>query len=346
MPMTNAPDALLPPSWKICYTAHLDARLPGLIDSNLLPLRPVVSEWLKAQYPAGIFAHQALAIDKVLSGTNACLATATASGKSLAFMTAGLERLVSEPGSRILALYPQKALGNEQQTRWSKALSDLGLPEAGRIDGSINTALRSSILRTSRVVVMTPDVLHAWLLSNITDKDVRTFLKELTLVVVDEVHTYTGVFGSNAAYLFRRLQHAVAAVGGKVQFFAASATIREPQRHLELLFGLPFELIGPEHDSSPRHPLDVYLTEPPRTIDFLSEVTTYLHYLVEKTKHKFIVFVDSRKQTEQIASILSRLSAPAGDETSDDGQTAADPLLSAAVLPYRAGYEEVDRQTI
>jgi DEAD/DEAH box helicase domain-containing protein len=308
-----------------------------------------VLEYFRGAYPSGIYEHQYKAIAHFTSGENVCLATSTASGKTLSFMAAAMEVLSASPEARVLAVYPQRSLADEQEQRWRAGLAAAGI-EAGvcRIDGSVPVANRLDCLRRSRVAVMTPDIIHAWLLSRAGEREVRTFLAGLRLVVVDEVHTYTGVMGSNAAYLFRRLQHAARLRGASPQFFCASATIRAPLRHLEALFGLPFALVGPEADTSPRHGVVIHLLTPPRQADFLSEITTYLLHLTHQTRRRFIAFVDSRKQTEHIATITGRGERAAGrdDDAELEGAFGTGALNAAAVLPYRAGYEEHDRQLI
>lgn len=356
---------VLPAGWQCVHAIVTEPRLAELVSPAGLPLAPAAREYLEREFPRGIYSHQRAAIEKVLSGQHVCLATSTASGKTLAFTTAAIHHLASSASARVLAIYPQRSLGNEQERRWKRALESAGLgTPVGRIDGSVPVSTRPDLLRRSRVLVATTDVLHAWFLANLGNSSVRAFTSGLALVVVDEVHTYTGVVGSNASYLFRRLQHAARLLGGSPQFFAASATIRDPQRHLELLFGLDVDLVGPELDTSPRQRIAIHLAVPPRQADFLTEVTAYLRFLVEQTDHRFIAFVDSRKQTEHIASILGRRDDLAGSEDNDQdshGDSAAmeagsniaqsvgtmvDPLEQAAVVPYRSGYEERDRQLI
>lgn len=338
--------AVISENWTKVYSTTLPAR-PGEFSSiGELGLNRSLTAFLAKEFSSGIYKHQADAISQVIGGANVCLATGTASGKTLAFATAAAQILLTKPASRILAIYPQKSLANEQERRWNDFLSELGLPNAvGRIDGSVSVSARADVLRRSRVVVMTPDVMHAWLFSNLSNPEVKSLLRNLALVVVDEVHTYTGVLGSNSAYLFRRLQHACALLGTSIQFFAASATIRDPIKHLKNLFGLDFSLIGPEIDSSPKQEVVINLVSPPKGEDYLTALTALLQTIRDSDK-RFIAFVDSRKQTEQIASILSR-SAVQDDDTTDEPPTEPYNFIdSEAVLPYRAGLEEVDRRKI
>jgi len=338
--------------WTCVHSLTLNARAGQLVAVDDLGLQPGVRDYLRRSFPDGIYRHQHDAIEALLSGSDVCLATTTASGKTLAFTVSALERIENDPRARVLALYPQRALAAEQEERWRRAMENAGQPpHVCRIDGSVTSANRAALLRSARVVVATPDVLHSWFLSNSGDRTVRDFLRGVSLIVVDEVHTYTGVFGSNSAFLFRRLQHAIAQLGASVRFFCASATIREPAQHLEKLFGRPFVVVGPERDSAPRQSVRVEFLRPPPGTDFLGALTDYLRALTTDTDERFLTFVDSRKQTEQIATILGRGAGDAPDEdgASEEGVALGEhhtPLDSARVLPYRSGYEERDRAAI
>lgn len=300
--------------WNVVDILATEPRAAELLPFDDLPLSPTGQAFLSQSYPAGIYRHQKEALRHSLDGENVCLVTGTASGKSLVFQTAAVNLLSRDPKARVMAIYPMKALGNEQRERWQATLAGAGLAApselenlVGRIDGNVPPGFRQGILERSRVVVFTPDIIHAWMFSNLNNPAVIQFLRDVRLIVVDEVHAYSGVFGSNAAFLFRRLQHLLNLLGSPAQFICASATIAHPAEHLQSLIGQPFTLIGPELDSSPRFPLDVYLTEPPGSGRFLDEVVQLLDFLTHQANTRFIAFVDSRKQVELISSILNRL---------------------------------------
>ena len=318
-----------------------------------------VPEWLpspvrnaaRQQYPRGLFTHQAQALEAWRQGEHVALTTTTASGKSLVFFLAALALLTRDTNARVAVLYPLKALAREQARRWQGWLSQVGLPTGWvqRIDGDIRTEQREDILREARIVLFTPDVVHAWLLLHVTKPAVMDFLRRLALVVVDEVHTYTGVFGSNAAYLFRRWRHLMRLIRDEErQWIAASATVREPENHLEQLFGLPFTLIDAAQDGSPQHPLHIHLVEPPSGQDLLAALGNLFQGLAIRTQHRFLAFTNSRKQAEILAAIVQRTTNRSPDEVDDalamreiDRVSAV--LAHAPILPYRAGYESVDR---
>ena len=216
----------------------------------------------------------------------------------------------------------------------------------GRIDGSVPVSQRALILDACRVVILTPDVMHAWLLGNLALKSVRAFVRATRLMIIDEVHTFTGVFGSNAAYLFRRYEHALRTLTRKkLQYVCASATIQDPAAHLTLLTGRTFTLIGPERDGSPRQPVTLHFLRPTEpTRDLLTGAASLLHGLVAR-QERFLCFSDSRKQTENLAGIMARRPG-AGAPEDAEGPPQGSTLANLRVLPYRSGYEARDRADI
>jgi len=359
--------------WDIVETLSIPPREAQYHPVNDLSLSKSSLRFLES-FKSGIYLHQKETIRLSLQGENICMATGTASGKTLSFQVAAIEHLVKNPSTRIISIYPMKALGREQEKRWISALSKAGInAQVGRIDGNVPQRMRSKILESSQVIVFTPDIIHAWLLSNLSNKVVVSFLEKISLIIVDEVHTYTGVFGSNAAFLFRRLQHLLAMLKASPTYICASATIADPQKHLKSLLGLDFTIIGREMDSSPKQEVNIHLVNPPGASDFLSEVVKLLTPLCQRTGKRFITFVDSRKQVELITSIIQReskddyyqddegdenaeshenINPDVRDKSNDDEET---PLVSNEVLkvlekidvlPYRAGYEEQDRAKI
>ncbi len=366
--------------WQIADVLHTPARQGQLLPVEDLPLAPTTLNFLQTAYPNGIYSHQKSAIQLALADKNVCMVTGTASGKSLVFQTAALDMLSRDPEARVMAIYPMKALSNEQQDRWQTVLKQLGPKgHAGRIDGNVPPGFRLGVLESSQVIVFTPDIIHAWVFSNLKEPAVLNYLRHVRMIVVDEVHAYNGVFGSNSAFLFRRLAHVLSMLGAHPTYICASATIAHPEDHLKKLLGQPFELIGSEKDTSPRYPLTVTLTRPKGEDRFLDEVVHLLEYLTQHTQSRFIAFVDSRKQVELISSILNRLlkaepPKPGADAAEGEADAPAKPasrsrrakpaavevpseeeedelemtgvLRNLNVLPYRAGYEDHDRRQI
>lgn len=340
----NTENFLTSNGWNTVHMLQIPPRKEEVFRIDDLLISESSKSFLANSFPKGVYWHQKQAIEKLLAGGNICITTGAASGKSLPFYVAAIEQLIKTPSSRIVAIYPLKALGREQEDRWKKALRNAGITaEVGRIDGQVPMALRPTIVRNSKVLILTPDIIHAWLLSNLSDRFILNFLRSVSLIVIDEVHNYTGVFGSNAAFLFRRMQHIMNLLGASPKYICASATISEPTKHLKKLFGLEFTLIGSEFDTSPKHEIEILLLVPPRSTDLLTEVSNLLQQLATQTSSRFLAFVDSRKQTEHISSILAR-----SQDVDEERRTGfiPDHLEELNVLPYRAGYEERDRDII
>lgn len=333
----------LPASWSAVHTQNLPPRDAVVVPIADLAVGDAVRSYFAARAPNGVWTHQRDAISAHAAGRNVCLATPTASGKTLVFHASALEHLAKDPAATILALYPMKALGNEQQARWEEALAAAGIAGAvARVDGSVHPSDRDARCRNARVIVATPDVLHTWLLPRLGSKSAPSatrFVRNLALVVVDEAHTYAGVFGSGAAFVFRRLQHALGLLGREPQFIAASATMADSKKHVEALLGRPFEVIGADRDGSPRQAVEVVMARPDAGIDFHSALSTLFSSLRDSGE-RFIGFFDNRKSCEQMAAILQR-----GQHTPDAGEE-ADELFGPSVLPFRAGYEDDHRRAI
>lgn len=279
-----------------------------------------------------LWLHQAKALTMVAEGRNLVVSTGTASGKSLIFQSAAFRMLDENAQAAVIAFYPLKALSNDQLMSWRRAAGTAGLREKNivKVDGDVPRGSRAQLLEEARVVLMTPDVCHSWFLNEISNAAHQTFLARTALVVIDEAHVLEGVFGSNFAYLFRRLCLARLLVQGKdrrggLRVIAASATISEPAHHLNALTGMPFETVGETDDGAPQYK---------RTVVHLSaasrgeaEVAKSMHDALvgASTDGSFITFVDSRQGAERLAV-----------RTGDD----------SVVKPYRSGYEPQDRSSI
>ena len=278
----------------------------------------------------GLWRHQSLALEYAAAEKNVVLATGTASGKSLVFQAAGLRLILEDPDARILVFYPLKALAADQMGSWQRAIETLGLTAetVGMIHGGVLADERAKIMDTARIVLMTPDVCHAWFMRQVSTRSIRQFLASLRLVVIDEAHVLEAVFGSNVAYLLRRIQAARALIVRSrkmpsLQIIAASATISDPAAHLERLTGVPFTLISEQDDGSSTYERSLlHVSVPDVSSNIVGDLLRAL--LDNSSQGSFITFADSRQGVEKIA-----------DRLNHDG-----------VRPYRSGYEESDRGKI
>ncbi|HEY8964107.1 MAG TPA: DEAD/DEAH box helicase, partial [Alphaproteobacteria bacterium] len=237
---------------------------------------PIYKEILEALgIPDGlVWRHQAEALEAVDEGfSNAVVSTATASGKSLIFQLASIHKILSHPeaGHRALVFYPTLALNNDQHQSWKKIFEAAKFDPShlAVIDGSVPVADREAILKHAKVALMTPDVVHAWLMGNLRSEAVQGFLRGLALKTLDEAHIYDGVFGSYMSYLLKRVAFAQAVLnphyreGFHDQIIMATATLPEPREFAMSLTGKDAWVIGPEFDTSPQYERSVYLIRTP-----------------------------------------------------------------------------------
>ena len=277
-----------------------------------------------------LWLHQARALEVLERGENVVVSTSTASGKSLPFQLWALHGMTSNPDFTGIIFYPTKALANDQARRWQQACRSIGAdPGAvGEINGDVPTNERDGIIRRARLIVMTPDVCHAWMTAHASAEPVRTFLRGLGIVIIDEAHTYEFVFGSNSAYLFRRLA-AAAAHAGNVrlpQLIAATATIKEPRKHLENLTGQPFTLVDESENGSPRHTRTIHHIPLPARGDRERTLANLITSIIDNDpSSQVIAFEDSRQGIERTVQMVGR---------------------PKSVMPYRSGYLADNRREI
>ena len=277
-----------------------------------------------------IWSHQALSLEILGSCANLVVSTATASGKTLIFQSHAMQ-VTTESDATALVLYPIKALGNDQAEKWREAAEAAGLPgnAIGRIDGDTQMQHRPAILDRAKVVAMTPDVCHAWLLRTQGQAAQARFLAKLKLVIIDEAHTYDSVFGSNAAYMFRRLISAAITETKKkdIQFIAATATILEPAQHMKNLTGQDFESVAQEMCGAPRQAREIHHVPADGGSHVLEQTTARLMNAIINAdpSAQIITFHDSRQGVERIVQYAGR---------PDD------------IVPYRSGYLGSERKDI
>jgi DEAD/DEAH box helicase domain-containing protein len=175
-----------------------------------------VQRALEAGGAERLYAHQAEAINLALDGKSVVVATSTASGKTLAFNIPVLEVLARDPLARALYLYPTKALAQDQLGKWQGLIKAAGEgivnPLAATYDGDTPQGARARIRKQARVLLTNPDMLHAGILPN--HPLWAEFFRHLRFVVIDEAHTYRGVFGSQVACVLRRLRRVCAVYQG------------------------------------------------------------------------------------------------------------------------------------
>ena len=308
-----------------------DVSYGALVDS----LHPELQKRLDALHLPALYSHQAQAINAARSGKNVFVVTPAASGKTLCYNVPVLDVMLRERRSRALYIFPTKALAQDQLRGLCELASPFGIGCA-TFDGDTPLEERGEIKRSSRVVLTNPDMLHLGILPN--HQSWSRFLRQLRYVVVDEAHVYRGVFGSHVANVLRRLKRVCTLYGANPQFICSSATIANPNEHIERLVGLPFEVL--DEDGSAYGGKDFVFWNPP-IIDMAKSIrrsanteATFLFSELVKGDFRTIAFARSRKLTELIYIYTREQLAK------ESGQ------LAQRIRPYRAGYLPEERRQI
>ncbi len=175
-----------------------------------------------------LYSHQREVLDRIAAGENVTVVTPTASGKTLCYNAPILDRIARDPDARALYLFPTKALSRDQLKELLDVRKELGTEVGAEVyDGDTPGDARRSIRSRARIVVSNPDMLHSGILPHHT-RWAKLF-ENLRFVVLDEMHTYRGVFGSHVTNLFRRLRRICRHYGSEPQFILTSATIANPK---------------------------------------------------------------------------------------------------------------------
>src|SRR5216110_95162 len=300
-------------------------------------LRPELAAALARRGIERLYSHQAEAYDAVRRGMHLVVVTPTASGKTLCYNLPVLQRLLESPEKRALYIYPTKALAQDQ-------LAELGALKAGlpidvrvdTYDGDTPPGRRTAIREGGHVVMTNPDMLHTGLLPHHTRW--RRLFSSLEFVVIDELHTYRGLFGSQVANVIRRLKRICAFYGSQPTFICASATIRNP---LELARRLLEEedIALVDRNGAPRGERRLVFYNPPlvnRALGVRRSSMLEARRIASpwiRSGVQTIVFCRSRLQVEVMLSYLREDLAPRLD-------------ASKRVRGYRAGYLPLHRREI
>lgn len=303
-------------------------------------LDPMLKSALSAQGFERLFVHQREMYDRAVAGENTVITTGTASGKTLSFLLPIIDRVLREPETRALLLYPTKALGQDQLRGILELVEIFGdrRVNAGIYDGDTPPDERTRVREHCHLVLTNPDMLNAGWLPHHGKKGFTHVFRNLRYLVVDEMHVYRGAFGSHFANLMRRLGRIVRYYGSRPQFLCSSATIANAKELAETLFGAPFSLI--DRDGSPSAGKTVHFWQPPIIEnDFrrgvVQEMAMLLPDLVND-RQKTIAFCRSRKETEIVLKesrdALKRVAG--GHDESDK------------IAGYRGGYTPKERREV
>ena len=283
-----------------------------------------------------LYSHQRQAIDLIHEGKNVTVVTPTASGKTLCYNLPVLQAIVDDPTARAIYIFPTKALAADQVSELYEVISEAGVEvKTYTYDGDTPPAARKAVRQAGHIVVTNPDMLHAGILPHHT-KWVKLF-ENLKYVVIDEVHTYRGVFGSHLANVLRRLERICAFYGAHPQFICCSATIANPRELAEQITGTEMALV--DRNGAPQGEKHLIFYNPPVVNEQLGIRASVL---LESRKIaadlivngiSTIAFARSRVAMEVLVSYLKRTVADAlGD--------------SNLVRGYRGGYLPTERRAI
>src|SRR5665213_2179182 len=297
-------------------------------------MNPKLREVLASRGIDRPYSHQAEAYARIAAGENIVVVTPTASGKTLCYNLPVLDRLTAEPGARALYLFPTKALAEDQLEELHGLIGAMGTDIcAFTYDGDTPQDARRAIRQRANVVLTNPDMLHSGILPHHT-KWAKAF-ENLRYIVIDELHSYRGVYGSHLANVLRRLRRVCEFYGSSPQFICCSATIANPRELAQALTGQQFALVS--ENGAPSGEKYVVFYNPPVVNKalgirrgYLNETRRIARELLDRGQQT-LVFANSRLATEILLTYLKE-DRPSG-----------------SVRGYRGGYlpkerREVERQ--
>ncbi|KJA27331.1 hypothetical protein HYPSUDRAFT_131100, partial [Hypholoma sublateritium FD-334 SS-4] len=321
---------------KIAQTSHLD---PPISED-------VANAVLKSRRIQNLYCHQVAAITTVRKGRHVVVSTSTASGKSVIYQVPIMSCLEEKPDATAILIFPTKALAQDQKASLEQLFQTTPRFEKLKVatyDGDTPQDIRAEIRENASVILTNFDTLHASILPN--EEKWRSFFKRLEILVVDELHYYTGVFGSHVAQILRRLRRLCAAVGNRrTRFISCSATLSNPAEYMSKMFGLDAtEVDVVSNDGAPSGSKEYLIWNPP-LVDMmdpslgrrssLSEASDLMRSLM-KEGVRVILFCKIRKICELA---LKTIKADLANEGRLD--------ILDKVRAYRGGYTREERRRI
>lgn len=283
-----------------------------------------------------LYSHQSHAVREALAGRDVVVVTPTASGKTMCYNLPVLDAILKNEDTRALYLFPTKALSADQVSELYELIELAGLDiKTYTYDGDTPAAARKAVRQAGHIVVTNPDMLHSGILPHHTTW-VKLF-ENLRYIVIDEIHTYRGVFGSNLANVLRRLLRLCEFYGSHPQFILCSATIANPKELAETLTGRDMVMV--DDNGAPQGVRHFVFYNPPvvnRQLGIRAGVigeTRNIAGMLLKCGIQTITFARSRLTVEVLTKYLKDL--------------VRDPLGNAGrVRGYRGGYLPTERREI
>ncbi|GAE25116.1 ATP-dependent RNA helicase [Halalkalibacter wakoensis JCM 9140] len=275
---------------------------------NELDIR--IQQALQRRGVGSLYCHQAEAFQLTRQNQHVVAVTPTASGKTLCYNLPVLQEIVENEESRALYLFPTKALAQDQKSELNEMIEEIGVDvKCFTYDGDTAPNIRQAVRKAGHVVITNPDMLHSAILPHHTKW--VAFFENLKYVVIDELHTYRGVFGSHVSNVIRRLKRIAHYYGSNPIFICTSATIANPKELAESLTRCPMRLI--DKNGAPRGKKHFLFYNPPvvnQALNIRKSATVEVNNLAKRfleNKIQTIVFARSRVRVEIILSHLQAL---------------------------------------
>lgn len=298
-------------------------------------LHPSLKNALQKRGIEQLYTHQREAFNKAARGVSFTAITPTASGKSLCYHLPVLQEIISDKSSRAIYLFPTKALAQDQKTDLNELIEATGEEVLSyTYDGDTAPGIRTKIRKAGHIIMTNPDMLHSGILPHHT-KWVSLF-ENLKYIVIDELHTYKGVFGSHVAHVIRRLKRICAFYGSNPVFICTSATIKNPKELAETLTNEKHELIA--NSGAPIGKKTFIFYNPPIVNTTFGVRRSAVLEVRDLAKRLFeagiqtIIFAKSRVRVEMLVTYLNSLTAKKINDDSIQG--------------YRGGYLPSERRAI
>ena len=342
---------------------------PNLIEWRILPdktaqfttfppdIHPAITEVLIERGIHSLYTHQATTWAALKEGKNVVVVTGTASGKTLCYNLPVIDYLLNESESTALYLFPTKALSQDQFSALKALLSRINLSSKLKVphftdsdaircaiyDGDTPVSVRPTIRNQSRLIITNPDMLHTGILPHHTGWSL--FFKGLRFVVIDEIHSYRGVFGSHVANVIRRLKRIAKFYGATPNFILTSATIGNPDELGQRMINESLTLI--DNDGAEKGEKHFLIYNPPiidkslglrrsaiqASVNLANDLMTY--------DIQTIVFSRARRTVEILLTYLREQI-----ENTDHSKTNRDQSINEYIRGYRSGYLPSERRNI
>jgi DEAD/DEAH box helicase domain-containing protein len=283
-----------------------------------------------------LYTHQARAVDLASRGRDCVVVTPTASGKTICYNVPVLNSIINSPSSRAIYLFPTKALAQDQLSELYEIVEEMKLDvRTFTYDGDTPSDARMKVRSAGHIVITNPDMLHTGILPHHTKW--KKLFENLRYVVIDELHSYRGIFGSHFALILQRLARICEFYGSRPVFICCSATIANPKALAEELTGREVELV--DENGAPSTERHILFYNPPVVNSQLgirrSSLLEASRIAIEAVCNEIrtIVFTRSRINVELLLKYLQDAAAKRG-------------ISTERIAGYRAGYLPNERRAI